>query len=100
MVLLIGTLVYSAIEGWSLVDSFYFSSVALTAVGFGDLTPSSDFSKIFTVFYIFSGIAIVASWIQVRTKQRVIKRSKKAAPDSDAAASAENAAPPDGATPS
>ena len=72
MVLLIGTLVYSAIEGWSLVDSFYFSSVALTAVGFGDLTPSSDFSKIFTVFYIFSGIAIVASWIQVRTKQRVI----------------------------
>ena len=69
LVLLIGTLAYSVIEGWSLVDSFYFSSVALTVVGFGDLTPSTDFSKIFTVFYIFSGIAIVGIWIQVRTKR-------------------------------
>ena len=76
-ILLVGTLAYSVIEDWSLVDSFYFSSVALTVVGFGDLTPSTDFSKIFTVFYIFSGVAIVAVWIQVRTKRRVGKRVKK-----------------------
>jgi hypothetical protein len=75
LVLLVGTLAYSVIEDWSLVDSFYFSSVALTAVGFGDLTPSTDFSKIFTVFYIFSGVAIVGMWLSMRLK----RRAKKAA---------------------
>ena len=75
LVLLAGTLAYSVIEDWSLVDSFYFSSVALTVVGFGDLEPSTDFSKIFTVFYIFSGVAIVGAWLNMRLK----RRSKKAA---------------------
>lgn len=75
LVLLIGTLAYSVIEDWSLVDSFYFSSVALTVVGFGDLEPSTDFSKIFTVFYIFTGVAIVGTWLNMRLK----RRSKKAA---------------------
>ena len=90
LVLVIGTLAYSVIEGWSLVDSFYFSSVALTVVGFGDLTPSSDFSKMFTVFYIFSGIAIIALWIQVRTKHRIVKRAAKHVPDSGSAAAVES----------
>ena len=73
LVLLVGTLAYSVIEDWSLVDSFYFSSVALTVVGFGDLTPSTDFSKIFTVFYIFSGVAIVGTWLNMRLKRRTKK---------------------------
>ena len=94
LVLVIGTLAYSVIEGWSLVDSFYFSSVALTVVGFGDLTPSSDFSKMFTVFYIFSGIAIIALWIQVRTKHRIAKRAAKHAPESGSADGAASVLPP------
>jgi hypothetical protein len=73
LVLLIGTLAYSVLEDWSLLDSFYFSSVALTAVGFGDLTPSTDLSKIFTVFYIFSGVAIVGMWLNMRLKRRTKK---------------------------
>jgi len=93
LVLLIGTLAYSVIEDWSLVDSFYFSSVALAVVGFGDLTPSTDFSKIFTVFYIFSGIAIVGVWIQVRTKRRVVKHAKKN--DPGLAAAEDEPPPPD-----
>ena len=96
LVLLVGTLVYSVIEDWSLVDSFYFSSVALTVVGFGDLTPSTDLSKIFTVFYIFSGVAIVAVWIQVRTKRRVIKHAKKEAPGPVTDAIEEDVSPPEG----
>ena len=77
LVLLIGTLAYSVVEDWSLVDSFYFSSVALTAVGFGDLTPTTDFSKVFTVFYIFSGIAIVGAWLNMRLKRRTKKMADR-----------------------
>ena len=41
LVLATGTVVYHFVEDWSWVDSFYFSSVALTTVGFGDLTPTT-----------------------------------------------------------
>ena len=74
-VLLLGTVVYHILEDWSWVDSFYFSTVAVTTVGFGDLTPSSDASKLFTVLYIFSGITIVTVWLNSRFKYRAKKRA-------------------------
>jgi hypothetical protein len=76
-ILTIGTLVYWVIEDWSLLDSFYFSSIALTAVGFGDLTPSTDVSKIFTVFYIFTGVAVVGVWLNYRLKRRTKKVARR-----------------------
>jgi hypothetical protein len=81
-VLLLGTVVYHILEDWSWVDSFYFSTVAVTTVGFGDLTPTSDASKLFTVLYIFSGITIVTVWLNSRFKYRAKKRAgTKASPD-------------------
>ena len=73
----IGTVVYHFIEEWTWVDSFYFSSVTLTTVGFGDLTPTSDFSKIFTVFYIFSGVAIVGAALNAFLKLHAAKVSNR-----------------------
>jgi len=64
------TIVYHFIEGWSWVDSLYFSVVAVTTVGFGDLTPTKDISKLFTVFYLLSGIAIVGLYIDHRLQMR------------------------------
>ena len=65
VVVLLGTatIVYHYVEDWSWVDSFYFSAVAVTTVGFGDLTPSTDVSKLFTILYIFSGIAVVTTYL-------------------------------------
>ena len=99
LVLLIGTLAYSVIEGWSLVDSFYFSSVALAVVGFGDLTPSTDFSKIFTVFYIFSGVAIVGMWLNMRLKRRSKKVAHRRHFDTDHTSDAAPDAQPEPPTP-
>ena len=76
-VLMVGTVVYHLLEDWSWVDSFYFSSVAVTTVGFGDLTPSTDASKLFTVFYIFSGLTIISVWLNTRLKYRATKAVKK-----------------------
>ena len=72
-VLTVGTVVYHLLEDWSWVDSFYFSSVAVTTVGFGDFTPSTDASKLFTVFYIFSGLTIISVWLNARLKHRATK---------------------------
>jgi hypothetical protein len=57
--LAIGTAFYHLAEGWRFVDAFYFTGTTLTTVGYGDLSPTNDFSKIVTVFFMFSGIGIV-----------------------------------------
>jgi len=61
LLVLLGTVVYRVLEDWSWVDSFYFSSVTLTTVGFGDLSPTTTVSKLFTVFYIFTGISLIGA---------------------------------------
>ena len=70
-----GTIAYHLLEKWSWVDSLYFSVVAVTTVGFGDLTPSTDVSKLFTVAYVLSGVAIIATFLAARRDRRHTKRS-------------------------
>jgi voltage-gated potassium channel len=59
VLLLIGTIFYSAVEGWNTVDAFYFSVVTLTTVGYGDLSPATTSGKLFTTIFIFLGISII-----------------------------------------
>ena len=56
ILLSIGTIFFNQVEGWSYVDSFYFSTTTLTTIGFGDLTPTTNTSKMFTSFYAIFGI--------------------------------------------
>ena len=76
-ILALGTVMYHWLEGWSWIDSLYFSSVAVTTVGFGDLTPTTDASKLFTVVYIFSGVAIIATFLNTRLQRRAAKVNQK-----------------------
>ena len=57
--LVFGTFAYNIIEGWTYVDSLYFTAMTVTTVGYGDLVPSTDASKLFTVFFSLTGISIV-----------------------------------------
>jgi len=63
VVLLIGTTFYHLWEGWSWLDSFYFTVVTLATVGYGDLTPTRPESKLFTVLYIIIGLGLLSSFI-------------------------------------
>jgi voltage-gated potassium channel len=56
--ILTATIVFWLVEGWSLLDSFYFSVVTIATVGYGDLAPKTVLGKIFTVAYVFCGIGI------------------------------------------
>ena len=71
MLLAVGTIVYSILEGWSLLDSLYFSVVTLATVGYGDLTPTTDIAKLFTIGYILTGIGIVAAFASEVAKHRL-----------------------------
>ena len=58
LVLAVGTAVFSYLEEWSQVDSFYFTATTLMTIGYGDLVPTHDISKIATVFFALCGVAV------------------------------------------
>ena len=61
-------------------DAFYFTVVALTTVGFGDIIPQSEAGKWVTVLMIISGIIlipwqvsrIVKEWVHMASKKEVV----------------------------
>lgn len=60
-----GTVMYSYIEGWSWIDSLYFSVITLTTIGYGDIAPVTDAGKLFTIVYIIFGLGIILNFIEV-----------------------------------
>jgi hypothetical protein len=58
---LAGTFVYWFAAGWSFVDSFYFAVATLTtsSIADSDLELSSPWLKLFTSFYVLTGIGIL-----------------------------------------
>ncbi len=62
-ILIIGTVVYHYLEGWTWLDAFYFSFITLTTIGFGDFAPSTDAGKVFTIFYIVLGVGVILAFI-------------------------------------
>jgi voltage-gated potassium channel len=69
-ILVSGTTFYSFTEKWSVVDALYFSVTTLTTAGFGDLAPTTTLGKLFTVLYLFAGLAVIAGFIHVLTERR------------------------------
>ncbi|MBM3170344.1 MAG: two pore domain potassium channel family protein [Bacteroidetes bacterium] len=53
-----GTLFYHIQEGCSWLDSFYFCTMTMTTVGYGDFSPTTDISKLFTIVYAVSSIGL------------------------------------------
>eukprot|EP00597_Dinobryon_sp_UTEXLB2267_P005257 CAMPEP_0170079336 /NCGR_PEP_ID=MMETSP0019_2-20121128/15742_1 /TAXON_ID=98059 /ORGANISM="Dinobryon sp., Strain UTEXLB2267" /LENGTH=348 /DNA_ID=CAMNT_0010292741 /DNA_START=198 /DNA_END=1244 /DNA_ORIENTATION=+ len=46
-------------ESWTVIDCFYFVTVSLLTVGYGDVVPSYDGTRLFTVFMIVFGLLFV-----------------------------------------
>ncbi len=79
----IGTVVFHRLESWNWIQSFYFSVVTITTVGYGDFTPTNDLSRLFTAIYILVGVSIglvtlsvIGSEILRRREQRYSERSR------------------------
>ena len=73
-----GSTIYHYLEGWSWVDSIYFSVITLTTIGFGDFAPSTAGGKIFTIFYIVIGIGVILSFVNtVYNHYNTTKKKKK-----------------------
>lgn len=75
--LLLGAVFYRQVEDWSWVDSFYFCVASLTTVGYGDLTPTTDEGKIFTMVYLVTGIGLFVSFGAHVARELLDERAKR-----------------------
>lgn len=70
-------LIVGAIEGWLILDCFYYSVITVTTVGFGDLSPKSPSARVFAVFYMPLAVVSVAhgvgSMLGEINKRKVLK---------------------------
>lgn len=72
----IGTVLFHEMERWSWIDSYYFTIITLTTIGYGDLTPDTPAAKLFTTFFAIAGVGIFAGFIN-KLMQRRVKRSER-----------------------
>jgi voltage-gated potassium channel len=78
--LIAGTIFYTLVEGWSLVDAVYFCAMTLATVGFGDVVPETAAGKIFTVVYVLAGIGILVSFFTSLTAKTLeLQRARRRA---------------------
>lgn len=93
LLIFIGTIFYALVEGWAVVDSFYFSVVTLTTIGYGDLSPETTLGKLFTTVYIFLGLSVIATFASNIAKthaRRIARRAGLTADEQDQSASDDN----------
>lgn len=72
-----GTLVFHKLEDWTWIESLYFSTASLTTVGYGDIAPSNDASRLFTVFYLLTGVGAVVASLGVIGDRYLKRRDRK-----------------------
>ena len=76
IVLSTGTIFYHIVEKWTWLNSLYFCVITLATIGYGDFTPTKDISKIFTMGYVFVGIAIIFGFINYLARRGAIRLKK------------------------
>ena len=72
--LLLGTLFYWRVEGWSVLDSLYFCVLTLATVGGGDLAPNTMVGKAFTILVALAGLGILLGFVYVVVKSTIDAR--------------------------
>lgn len=60
------------------VDAYYFTVITLTTIGYGDFSPTTTLTKVFTTLYVFVGLGIIAGFIGL-VGETIIEDSKQRA---------------------
>lgn len=72
LVVAMGSLGYTIIEGWSIWDGFWMVLITLTSIGYGEVHPLSDLGRLWTILVIISGLSL-ATYVLARTTAVVVE---------------------------
>jgi voltage-gated potassium channel Kch len=78
LLLLVGMIFYHQVESLTWLDALYFSVITLSTVGYGDISPTTTVSKVFTMVYILFGLSIFASFASMLVRERVELQKERA----------------------
>jgi hypothetical protein len=67
---------YKNAENWDVLDSVLFVLVTVNTVGYGNLHPTSDNSRVFTIFLMVLGVIVVFAWVSNYLREGVIQMNK------------------------
>ncbi|WP_297341479.1 potassium channel family protein [Pseudophaeobacter sp.] len=70
------TVFFRIVEGWSWLDSYFFTIVTISTVGYGNLVPITAAGKLATTFLIFGGLGVFALAIHEFAKIQLLKRQE------------------------
>jgi voltage-gated potassium channel len=86
-IFLVGTLWYSLVEGWSWAEAAYMTTITLSTVGFSEVHPLGERSRLFTIWLIVMGVlgigyianrfteALIQGYFQEGIRQRQRRRA-------------------------
>ena len=77
-VLLLFSLCMCSIEGWSSITAFYWACVTIATVGYGDVVPTTNGGKVFTILYSLVGCTVLAKSLTSLIKYPLLVRSQQA----------------------
>ena len=83
LVSLVGVLGFRTLSDYSWVDAVYMTVITMTTVGFSEVSPLDDASKVFTIFLIISSVfifafalSVVTEYILGRNSLEILKKKK------------------------
>ncbi|MEO0342314.1 MAG: potassium channel family protein [Pseudomonadota bacterium] len=59
----VGTVMFHLLENYTWIQAFYFSVTTMTTVGYGDLVPSHDGTRLAVALYILISVSLYVSLI-------------------------------------
>ena len=80
----VGTVFYSLVEGWHWFDALYFTVITLATVGYGDFAPQTVLGKAFTMIYILLGLGLFVALVRYIAEGVLEQRRKRSGPREDA----------------
>lgn len=58
LIYVVSIIFFHLVEGWSYLDAAYYTTITISTVGYGDITPVTNLGKLGAMTLVFAGVSI------------------------------------------